>query len=367
MGDPITLLEELIKIDSSNKAGANSAIDYCKQWLEQKGLSVELIKNNGYHMIVCEIGQGEDSVVLNGHIDVIEANAQQFQPYTKDGKMYGRGAVDMKAGAASMMATIANLKDRNINTKVMLQIVPDEETGGVNGTKYLTENGYLGDFIICGEPTNMGIGIQSKGVLQLDFVIEGEPAHGSRPWEGQNAITKAFSLYEDILQLPFAHETGPPIYDIPSINLATIKGGTVYNKVPERCEMSLDIRYLPDQSPDEIFKQIQGITDGTVSIHICNAPVKTKEDNPFVQKLANSIKNQTELERVNIFGQHGSNDGQFFTKFGGSAVECGPVGHDWHGHKELVYINSVREYQKVLENFLLSFQETAKKDEIKME
>ena len=185
MGDPIPLLEELIKIDSSTKAGANEAIAYCEQWLTDQGLPVKKLENNGFHMLVCEIGQGDHTVVLNGHIDVIEAEEKQFQPYIKDGKMYGRGAVDMKAGVAAFMVAAAQLKDRDLTTRVMLQIVPDEEIGGINGTKYLTENGYLGDFIICGEPTNMGIAIQSKGVLQLDITVQGKSAHGSRPWEGR--------------------------------------------------------------------------------------------------------------------------------------------------------------------------------------
>lgn len=355
MGDTIPLLEKLIEIDSSDKKGANEAIEYCAKWLENRGLIVERIENNGYHMLVSEIGQGDNTIVLNGHIDVIEAEDKQFEPYITDGKMYGRGSVDMKAGVATMMETIAQLKESNLTSKVMLQITPDEETGGANGTKYLTENGYLGDFIICGEPTNMGIAIQSKGVLQLDILSEGKPAHGSRPWEGDNAITKAFHLFEDIHELPFAEETAPPMYDKPSINLAKIHGGTVYNKVPESCEMSLDIRYLPDQSPDEIVKQIQNITEGTVTIHNRNRPVKTKEDNPYVQALAESIKNQTQLEEVNIFGQHGSNDGQFFTEYGGSAVEFGPVGHDWHGDEEMVYVDSVREYQQVLKHFVSTY------------
>ncbi|MGJ9382200.1 M20 family metallopeptidase [Salipaludibacillus sp. CF4.18] len=355
MGDPIPLLEDLIKIDSSGKTGANKAVDYCAKWLMNRGLEVKNIENNGYRMLVCEVGKGDNTIVLNGHVDVIEADKEQFQPYVKEGKMYGRGSVDMKAGVATMMETISHIKDRNIGTRVMLQIVPDEETGGVNGTKFLTEKGYIGDFIICGEPTNFGIAIQSKGVLQLDFEIYGKPAHGSRPWEGHNAIKKAYDLYENILKLPFAVETAPPMYDKPSINLAKLKGGTVYNKVPVKCKMSLDIRYLPDQSPEEIFNQIQEITEGHVKIHICNGPVKTRKDNPYVESLAESIKNHTQLEKINIYGQHGSNDGQFFTKYGGSAVEFGPVGFDWHGEKEMVYVDSVREYQEVLKDFVQSF------------
>lgn len=353
MGDPTHLLKELIKIDSSTKAGANEAIAYCEQWLIDQGLPVEKIENYGFNMLVCEIGQGDQTIVLNGHIDVIEAEERQFQPYTKEGKMYGRGTADMKAGVAASMVAAAQLKDKELNSKVMLQIVPDEETGGLDGTKYLTEKGYLGDFIICGEPTNMGIAIQSKGVLQLDFTVKGKSAHGSRPWEGMNAITKAIGLYEEILELPFAQESSD-MFNRPSINLAKIQGGTVYNKVPDLCEMSLDIRYLPDQSTEDIIHQIQAITDATVTVHNLNNPIKTKADNHYVQVLGESIKRVTQLEEVNIFGQHGSSDGQFFSEYGGSAIEFGPVGSDWHGENEMVYLDSVREYQDVLVDFILS-------------
>ncbi|RDW18860.1 M20 family metallopeptidase [Oceanobacillus chungangensis] len=359
MGDATRLLEELIKIDSSTKAGANEAIAYCEQWLTDQGLPVIKLENHGFHMLVCEIGQGDHTIVLNGHIDVIEAEERQFQPYIKDGKLYGRGAVDMKAGVAASMVATAQLKDRDLKSRVMLQIVPDEETGGIYGTKYLTEKGYLGDFIIFGEPTNMGIAIQSKGVLQLDITVRGKPAHGSRPWEGTNAITKAINLYEEIFELSFAQESSP-MFTRPSINLAKIQGGNVYNKVPDICEMSLDIRYLPEQSPEDIVQQIQAITDGTVTTHMHNNPVKTKEDNPYVEVLGESIKRVTQLEKVNIFGQHGSSDGQFFTEYGGSAVEFGPVGIDWHGENEMVYVDSVKEYQDVLVDFILSLDSSQK-------
>lgn len=357
MGDPTILLEELIKIDSSTKEGANRAVEYCASWLKDRDLQPKIIDNNGFKSLVCEIGKGDQTVVLNGHVDVIEGEKQQFSPSVKEGKMYGRGSIDMKAGVAAMMETISQLKDYHLSVRVMLQLVPDEETGGRYGTKHLTEKGYVGDFIICGEPTNLGIAIQSKGVLQLDFKIPGKPAHGSRPWEGVNAIAKAYELYESILKLPFAEETAPPIFDKPSINLAKLSGGNRYNKVPEMATMSLDIRYLPDQSPDDIYEQINEITEGEVTIHICNGPVKTEADNPYVKTLEKAVQKHTQLEQVNIYGQHGSSDGQFFTKYGGHAVEFGPVGVDWHGEKELVYLDSVREYQVVMREFLLELNE----------
>jgi succinyl-diaminopimelate desuccinylase len=355
MGDTIDLLEELIKIDSSTKSGANAAIAYCEQWLSTRGLPVEKIENQGFHMLVCQIGQGDQTIVLNGHIDVVEAEEGQYQPYTEEDNMYGRGAADMKAGVAAFMSAMTQLKDKDLSANVLLQIVPDEETGGTYGTNHLVNNGYLGDFIICGEPTNMGVGIQAKGVLQLDITVLGKSAHGSRPWEGDNAITKAISLYEEILELPFAQENSP-FYSSPSINLAKLQGGNVYNKVPDVCEMSLDIRFLPEQSPETILEEIKGITDSNLTIQNISEPVKTEEDNPYVQTLSQSIKRVTQLEKVNLFGQHGSNDGKFFLEYGGKVVEFGPVGRDWHGENEMVNMKSVKEYTDVLVDFIMSLE-----------
>jgi succinyl-diaminopimelate desuccinylase len=355
MAASIKLLEELIKIDTSTKPGVNEAMAYCEQWLTERDIPVEKIDNKGYHMLVSRIGEGSSTVIFNGHIDVVEAEERQYQPYTKEGKMYGRGAADMKAGVAAFMMAADKLKNKDLPCEVMLQIVPDEETGGTYGTKYLADNGYLGDFIICGEPTNLGIGIQAKGVLQLDITVPGKSAHGSRPWEGKNAITEAIGLYEEILELPFAQESSN-LYDGPSINLAKLKGGEIYNMVPDRCEMSLDIRYLPEQSPEEIIRQIESITDNTIKIHNESIPVKTEEDNPYVEKLSESLKRVTQFEKPNLFGQHGSNDGTYFLKYGGSVIEFGPVGRDWHGENERVNMNSVLEYQEVLVDFVLSLE-----------
>ncbi|MFB4163963.1 peptidase dimerization domain-containing protein [Alteribacillus sp. JSM 102045] len=84
-----------------------------------------------------------------------------------------------------------------------------------------------------------------------------------------------------MLKLPFASETDPPTYNNPSINLAKLEGGTVYNKVPESCNMAIDIRYLPKQSADEILQQIREAADAKIDVHIIINPVKTKADNPY--------------------------------------------------------------------------------------
>ncbi|MFB4163962.1 hypothetical protein ACE1TI_09000 [Alteribacillus sp. JSM 102045] len=98
-----------------------------------------------------------------------------------------------------MQVMAAHAYKQDLNSKIQLQIVSDEETGGLNGTKFLTEQGYLGDFVICGEPTELGIGVQSKGVMQLVIETIGKPAHGSRPWKVKMQLKRHISYMKKFL------------------------------------------------------------------------------------------------------------------------------------------------------------------------
>lgn len=340
------LVKELILIDSSTVEGANQAIEFCRQWLIEQKLKPSLIENNGYKMLVCEMGEGDKTIVWNGHVDVVSGKKAQFVPVEKDGKLYGRGAADMKAGVAAMMFAMKELRDQKLGVKIQLQIVSDEEIGGQNCTGYLVENGYRGDFVIASEPTQLGIALQAKGVLRLEVDVIGKSAHGSRPWEGENAIIKAFQAYEKLLELPFTKESSA-YYQSPSINLAIISGGEVFNKVPDHCVMSLDIRYLPGQKAETIIQQIENIVDGTITVGLKGIPVATKPDDPFITKLKTVLEKHTDGD-ASLFGQHGAADTQYFAVHGIPAIEFGPSGANWHGDDEFVLLESMEKYKNIL-------------------
>ncbi|XJZ27233.1 M20 family metallopeptidase [Bacillota bacterium Lsc_1132] len=347
----LQLLKSLILIDSSTKEGANTVVDFCGHWLSERGLVIQEIENNGYKMIVCEIGSGEKTLIFNGHVDVVSGKAELFIPKEKDGKLYGRGAADMKAGVAAMMAAMVELNKYDLQSKIQLQIVSDEESGGENGSGYLAEQGYRGDFVICSEATQLGIGLQAKGILNLDIEVKGRSAHGSRPWEGINAIEKAYQVYEKILKLPFLKENSE-FYSSPSINLAKIQGGDVYNKVPDQCILSFDIRFLPTQNKEEILQQIESVTDGKMIVSQAGEPVRTDPRSPFIPALSTIIGKYATL---NLFGQHGSADTRFYSAYGIPAVEFGPSGANWHGDEEYVIIDSVEQYLHMIVEFAREF------------
>ena len=94
----------------------------------------------------------------------------------------------------------------------------------------------------------MHIGVEAKGVLVMRIVVHGRAAHSSTPWLGDNAVLKAIDVFRAIETLPFTRESSE-MFDRPSINLGRIEGGDALNKVPDRCEMAVDVRYLPGPGP----------------------------------------------------------------------------------------------------------------------
>ena len=168
----------------------------------------------------------------------------------------------MKGALAAMMCAVKDVAEQRARPRP-LRLRPRRGVRGRLAAARPTCSspaGYRGDFAITGEPTDLHIGIQAKGVLAVRVAVSGVAAHGSTPWLGDNAILKAHDVFRRIETLPFSRESSD-LFDRPSINLARIEGGDAFNKVPDRCTMDVDIRYLPDQDPGEILAQIRAIPD----------------------------------------------------------------------------------------------------------
>jgi succinyl-diaminopimelate desuccinylase len=349
----VKLSQDLIRFPSVERGQINKCMQFCKEWLESHGLKVNELKHDGYSILTTEIGQGKKRIILNGHVDVVKGKPEQYNPYIEGGRLYGRGANDMKAALASFMVLVSELKGRPLPCKVQLQIVPDEETGG-SGSKYLADQGYHGDLVIAGESTDLRLGVQAKGILQIDIKVTGRSAHGSRPWQGENAILKAVELYSLITSLPFTNESSE-LYEGPSVNLSFLNGGDAYNKVPDECVMGLDIRYLAHQTSAQILGEIKSVVGDNVTVKSEGDAVTTSPYDPFIIKLKSSAEKVLKKEAV-IFGQHGSADTRFYSKYGIPALEFGPCGRDHHGDNEYVVIDSLDKFMDIIEDLIYSMK-----------
>jgi succinyl-diaminopimelate desuccinylase len=246
------------------------------------------------------------------------------------------------------------LKDAAAQDEIRVRFVcvPDEESEDVTrrSTDVLVKEGLEADFALTGEPTDLHIGVQAKGVLAVRVLVSGTAAHGSTPWLGDNAILKAHDAFRRIETLPFSRESSD-LFDRPSINLARIVGGDAFNKVPDLCTMDVDIRFLPNQDPGEIMDQIRAIGDLEIVKSFTRAPVIVSRRNAYVLALREAVGRSIEGDALSI-GRDGSSDAISFIEAGIPAVEFGPIGGGHHGPHEWVSISSLARYRRALGDFV---------------
>jgi succinyl-diaminopimelate desuccinylase len=363
--DERALAERLITYDTSTPEGMQSAAGFVKGWLEARDVEVTGTVHNGRPVLAATVGPEQGpTIVLHGHLDVVPGRPEQFTPRIEGDRLYGRGAYDMKGGLAAMMCAVHDLAEEE-RVRVHFVCVSDEESEEIEarGSDHLVKQGYIGDFAITGEPTDMHIGIQAKGVLAMRIEVTGTAAHGSTPWVGDNAVLKAIDVFRQIEVLPFARESSD-LFDRPSINLGRIVGGDALNKVPDLCVIDVDVRYLPGQDADHIRAAVDAMPDATVIKTFHRQPAIVERDDPFVQALGEAISQVAPpiAERLGV-GRDGASDAISFIEAGVPAVECGPVGDGHHGPEEWVSIRSLGDYRRTLVEFVKLLPARVGKDE----
>ncbi len=355
MLDERILAERLISYDTSRPEELVAAAGFVKGWLESRDIEVRDLDHNGLPVLVAEVGPRQDAsatcVLLHGHLDVVPGRPEQFEPRVEGDRLVGRGAYDMKGGLAAMMCALKDL-ERQERVRVRLICVPDEESEelDVRSTDAIVRMGLGGDFAITGEPTDLHIGVEAKGVLAMRIEVHGRSAHSSTPWLGDNAVLKAIDVFRAIESLPYARQSSE-LFDRPSINLGRIQGGDALNKVPDACTMAVDIRYLPGQDPHEILDQVRAIPEVEVTRTFIHPPVAVSRTNPYVRALREAVMRSVQGETLSV-GRDGASDAAAFLAAGIPAVEFGPAGEGHHGPEEWVSITSLARYRRALGDFV---------------
>jgi succinyl-diaminopimelate desuccinylase len=350
----VALAAQLIGYETSEPGAILEASGFVKGWLEARGIETVAEEVRGLPVLMAEVGpEDAPTVVLHGHVDVVPALDEQFEARIEGDRLYGRGAYDMKGALAAMLVTTAALRDQG-EVRVRFAMVGDEESEEEveRGSDHLVDGGFVGDFAITGEPTDLQIGVEAKGVLALRLLVGGTAAHGATPWLGDNAVLRAHDVFRSIESLPFARQSSE-LFDRPSINLGRIMGGDALNKVPDRCAIDVDIRYLPTQDPAAILEQVRQIPDAEVESLFSRPPAVVDRRSPFVMALRDATGEHHDGEPMSV-GRDGASDAVSFLRVGVPAVEFGPLGAGHHGPEEWVSVSSLAAYQQALETFLRS-------------
>jgi succinyl-diaminopimelate desuccinylase len=348
----VALAEQLIGYETVDQESISECAGFVTGWLEARGIAAERDEVRGLPVVKAEVGPADaPTVVLHGHLDVVPGLAGQFAPRVEGDRLYGRGAYDMKGALAAMLVVAAAMRDQDV-VRVRLGIVGDEESEeeAERGTDHLVDSGFIGDFAITGEPTDLHIGIEAKGVLALRLQVRGTAAHGATPWLGENAVLNAIDVFRSIESLPFARHSSE-LFDRPSINLGRIWGGDALNKVPDRCVIDVDIRYLPEQDPAAILAEVRDLPGIEAAPLFTRPPATVDRDSPFVRGLRESAAAHHDGEPMSV-GRDGASDAVSFLRVGVPAVEFGPVGAGHHGPEEWVSVSSLETYRQALDSFL---------------
>lgn len=356
------LTKDLISFPSCSYEKEKNALilDYIKNFLSPEPVIISKYSKNGFKNLVITAQKPPKvfDLILHGHTDVVPPSlASDFKPRIKDNKIYGRGALDMKGGLAIMLILFKELI-KNKNNKIALFITSDEEIGGRNGTGFLFKKlqPKAKFFITLEGDEKYRLKYEQKGILRFTLKVKGKSVHSSYSWLGENAVEKLFLVYQEIKRL-FPGNVKDKHHWYTTVNVGTIKGGSVANAVPEDAEAIIDIRVADDWiSPQNTVKAIKKIVERSTGIEmkeIKTSPItKISLDNPHLCKLNILAKKHLATQEDFYFKNPGTNDTRFAVEYGIPGVSFGPIGENFHAKNEYVSIESLMSVYTILEEFI---------------
>src|SRR3989475_10643736 len=269
------LLAELVAIPTENPPGKNyrACADLLENRLRRVSLDCERLEageqivgtGDSPVCLVANYGRGEQVLYFHGHYDVVPAQSRkQFQPFRKDHFLFGRGSCDMKGGIVAMLYAILALKGcgAELNGRIALTLVPNEETGGEGGSAWVAAQGRVGRGgigMLLAEPTSGAVWNANRGAISMRVRVLGKSAHVGLQHQGENAFERMHRVVERLQELKREVEQKTTGYNIGADQArrsilmlgGESGGGTNFNVVPEECWFTIDRRINPEENKEE--------------------------------------------------------------------------------------------------------------------
>lgn len=396
--EAVKLGQKLIRIPSENPPGKmDEIVEFVCHFLNENDLNYEIVEGKpGYPNIISRLKGEKDgkTLVLSGHLDVVPAGGREnwdFDPFSgeiKDGYLCGRGASDMKGGIACLLAAYrAASRLPELPGNVILLLVPDEETGGRFGTQWALENNLVdGDGCLIAEPSGANPTVGQKGFCWLKIITEGLSGHGSlSPVAGNNAILKMFKAMEAINSLWEEEWEMPPeiknlledskkfikekqrkpgierVLDHITVNVGTISGGDKVNKIPDHCEIEVDLRIPFGVETGEVIKLIEkrfkekNIDAKIEPLRWMSEANYTLPDELIVRSVVENAKKIAGINCTPVL-QWASSDARHFRKRGIPTVQYGPAELEGiHSVNERVSVEDLKLFTRVYAGVIVDF------------
>ena len=319
-GDALGLARVLVQIDSRNPAlvpnapGEGDVARALHDVLADWGFRVELRDiAHGRPNVIARVGTpGGRALMFNGHLDVVGVEGMTHAPWAgdeRDGRLYGRGASDMKGGVAAMCAAAARAAANGIGGEIIVAAVVDEEYAS-GGTRALLADGIRADAAIVAEPTGLAIMPAHRGFVWITATTHGRAAHGSR-WDiGVDAIRHAGLLLAELDHMDAAElpKRSHHLLGRPSIHASLIEGGTGMSTYPDRCTLNIERRTIPGETAEQVRAELQAVCDrlraqradfrAELEVPLAQQPSDVPVDAPIVAALADALRAESLPVRV---------------------------------------------------------------------
>jgi len=361
MDPAIRLLRDLVAINSVNPTlvpgapGEAAIADFVATDLRKNGLDVafEPVAPGRPNVIGVVEGRAKGrTLMLCGHTDTVGVvgMSQPFTPVERDGRLYGRGAQDMKGGVAAMMSAAARVAERGLPAgRLIVAAVVDEEHSSI-GADALVKT-WTADAAIVTEPTDLAIAVGHKGFAWVGVTVEGKAAHGSRPAEGQDAILRLGRVLTRLEALDFALQARPahPLVGTGSLHASIISGGHELSSYPDRATLQLERRILPTEPESTAIEEVRAILDairredatfrGTADAMFSRPAYEVPPDHELPRALAEAVTRVGAPARVT--GASFWTDAAVLGHAGIPSILFGPGGAGLHSTEEYVYTADV--------------------------
>ena len=380
--DYVEVLSNLLQIDTTVPPGRNyeKAIDYLQPLFGDLGFETYKIDIPAEHAegradrvnLICHRRRASyPRLIFYGHIDVVPAEGwDAFNPRTENGKIFGRGAADMKGSIAALLLALESLKEQQLRYDISVMITTDEELSQASQLRYLAQ--YLqpvsGSYLFNLDSSFGYVSIAGLGALHVDIRVKGKAVHSAMSHTGENAVEKAIALVNALLKLKKKVEkrkSSIPVHPNTGLkwmqsrlNVNMIRGGLKVNIVPDECVISVDRRLVPEEDMEDARKELLDVLSYVPGVnweleHVITIPTVPPRQDPLVDALVDIIKEVT--GEGGKYGEMGSGDlPHIVAEWGGKEFGLGVIRPECniHGRDEFVYRKDIEDLGQIITKFL---------------
>lgn len=376
----IRLIQDLVRIDSVNPAldprhpGEAQIAEYVARWAQQRGLEVEYLEGRPGRPSVVVTARGTGggrTLLLNAHLDTVGVAGMDaaFEPEIRDGRMYGRGVMDMKASVAACLMATAYAASQRPKGDVIFTAVADEEHGSI-GTEetlaHLKAKGTRVDGAIVTEPTDLDLHVAHRGFAVFEVAIAGKASHTSQPEAGVNAVTHLGRLLGAVERLDDELRSRPahPLLAHGHMKPVLVSGGEELFTTPASASATLERRTLPGESTPSVEAELRAVLDTlaaedhTFAARFRTVVAREPFEAPMASDLETMLVDAIASERGETPMRLGApywTDAALVAAAGIPTVLFGPTGGGIHQPTEWLDVESAQVFERVLRRVVMDF------------